>query len=387
MKAKNIKVLLVLIVLYSLYDIFNSAGTGNSNEDRRGVYIFLLAIVFYMILSVLIRIRNTSERISINKILFFEFFLTLYIAFDYIIVKQDYSWNTFIAVGLPMWWLVTTSYFSSLIIGGQINYKSIISFSEIMFMVYSFAVIYGAINIVSTSNVNYARVGYIYYLLSIYPIILLEQKRMVKAFFTVTIIVLTILSFKRGAIVALTFMIFAYYFIEGHTKSNFNKTLNFLATLIFLIVVWYIVDAVSNGFLSSRFTMAELADGSGRSELRRIYIENISTRNFFQLLFGIRNSNEYIIKDGAHNEWIAHLSSLGLIGVLLFGLIFIFLFARCHNLIKTKSEFAPSYSALVVYLLIVSMVSGLLFVHSTFYIMIYIGMIEGIKSKQAQYVN
>jgi hypothetical protein len=167
-------------------------------------------------------------------------------------------------------------------------------------------------------------------------------------------------------------MLLAYFFTEfkiGVSKKSFSRIILFM---IAIIAVWFLIDHYTGGALSERFTREEMADGSGRTETWKIIIQNLSKRNFVQLLFGFTSFSEVPTPTGAHNEWLGHLAAFGILGVILFALVIFNIVKIGFSFVKKKSILAPSYMAMCVFVLGVCMVSGFYFVHSTFYIMIFI---------------
>ena len=65
-------------------------------------------------------------------------------------------------------------------------------------------------------------------------------------------------------------------------------------------------------------------------------------------------------------------------GVIIFGLFILSILINAINLVKNKSKIAGAYMALVVYILGVCMVSGFYHVHSTFYVMLFLGTTQGL---------
>ena len=185
-------------------------------------------------------------------------------------------------------------------------------------------------------------------------------------------IVFTLFSFKRGAIIVLPFVLFVFFVLENKISDAKHNLLLVIALVFAFAVTAIVFDRYSNGYLSRRFTQADLMDGSGRSRMISLTMGEIKNRSFIQNLFGIKNENEIIY--GSHNEWILQLYSLGIIGDLLYAASFIYLIRRAIILIKRKSCLAPAFAAMVTYSILIGMGSGWLFTHSTFYIMIFISV-------------
>ncbi len=378
-----LKVLYLLVFFYSIYDLLNSASTGNSNENRRSVYVLLFAIVIVLLLYCIL-----TRFVSFFRVFTALFLLSLYCLVDTMFIKGDYSWGSVVYAGLSFWWIFTIWFFYYIVSRKIINFKSIQNFIRVMFVVFSLGVAYGAVNItLNSASINYARVGFIYHILAMLPLVFLERNKKVKNVFLIISICLTIFSFKRGAIILLPVMLLAYLFLE---KDKTNRKKNLIRTafiLFFLIIAWLVVDKYSGGYLSSRFTKSELMDGSGRTKIWEITINNVKLRSPLQFILGISNKDESFISAGVHNEYLSFLNSNGLIGFILYLYVLLCLVLHSIVLIKRKSVLAASYTALTIYIIGISFVSGFFHVHSTFYIMVYLGCVHAFDKYDDKTVN
>lgn len=369
----KLKTIYILIILYSIYDVLNSTSAGNSDADRTQVYFFLFAIVGCLALFCL-RSRFLPKFSVMASLIVFA----IYYIFDMCIIKGNIGWTVIVYFGLSTWWILTVWFFYDCISKDLRCFISIQNFMRVMFIIYSFAVAYGAINISINYSVDYARVGYIYHILAILPMIMLERDKKIKVIFVIISIGLTIFSFKRGAIVILPVMLLGYYLFNTKTENRKANVLYVIGLSIVLFIAWKGIDIYSGGYLSSRFSRVELSDGSGRSAIWNAALQNISKRNFFQSIFGIPNSRETALWTGIHNEWISYLNTNGVIGLILFAGIVLSIIAQAIRLVKKRSCLASAYMSLVVYMLGVCWVSGFYHVHSTFYVMLFLGTTQGL---------
>lgn len=382
MKRKtNFKLIWVFVLafLYAAYDAFNSASTGNDNTDRGTVYLFLIALVVSLALFVF-----NKTKIYGNGVAFAIFIFAIYYIIDVYIIKGYNTWGAFTNLGLTVWWILTLLFIAETTRNSAESYIVIRNFARMMFVFYAIIIIYGSINIANNTSVEFARVGYIYHLLAIFPILLLEQDKKTKNIFILAAIFLTIFSLKRGAIIILPIMMLSYYMTEKKTGNSRSNISRLFLVFIALIIIWFILDKYTGGELSKRFTSEELASGSGRAEIWDKIIKNLSKRNLLQLLFGIRNSSETTLTAGAHNEWLGTLNSYGIIGLIIFISMILALIKVGKKLVRKKSILAPAYIAMIVFVLGVCTVSGFLFVHSTFYIMIFISIAENLSFYEEQ---
>ncbi len=380
MKKISDYVIFLLIIIYAIYDVLGSASAGNSNTQRNQVYILLLIIIFLMFIVMLyrrfIRLDIVTKALAAYII---------YFGIDVFIIKNDVSWGTLSYFALIIWWILTVNYFREGQSRDKTSYVACKKFTRIMFLFYFVTVFYSSRNItMNFGTVQYARVGYIYHVLGLLPFVLLEQEKKIKIFFIVLTVLVTIFSFKRGAIIILPLTLMAYFFIENKTKHANNNILRVILAMLAFVIVWLLIDNYSNGYLSSRFALTDLADGSGRADLFRAYLHNISQRGLLQIAVGIISNNEIPIGLGAHNEWINQLYSYGVIGVLFYAMIIVSMIVLSVRLVKKKSVLAASFCAMTAYSIGIGMVSGWLFMHSTLYIMMYIGLILSLNNNNEE---
>lgn len=369
----QLKAIYILMFFYAIYDVLNSTSAGNSTDNRSSVYVFLFATIACLLFFCVSRYVLPRFGTLIYTIL-----IAVYYVFDVFFIKGNISWSAIVYFGLSIWWVLTIWFFFSVVRKDVKIVNSIQNFVRIMFILYSLAMAYGAVNIVANYSVEYARIGYIYHILAMLPIVMLDRNEKVKNILLTVAVALTIFSFKRGAILILPFMLILYYFFNNNSKNKEKSIIKHLGMLVVFAVVWYVIDSYSGGYLSSRFTHAELADGSGRSDIWKTALENISMRNILQLLFGVPSSMEMSLWTGIHNEWISFLYSNGIIGLILLIMFVLTIVKQTVVLIKHRSRLAGAYAALTVYVLGVCMVSGFYHVHSTFYVMLFLGYSQGL---------
>ncbi len=368
----------ILIVLYAIADFMSSASAGNANTQRGTVYAALISIILIMMLKIL-----PSHSIKINSFSKYLSIFVLYYFFNKFVLSWNVEWFHAVYLGLCIWWILTIRFFRDMQDKEPSTYRLYSKFCLFMFFFYVFVVLYGAVNIVARfSSIQFARVGYAYHLLSILPMILLNQDRKSKLLFISIGMVAVVISLKRGAIIAFPIVLFVYFYVEnltGHAHNNIRKIL--LAMLVFFVVC-VIFDNYSEGFLSSRFEMEEISEGSGRAEGTMDTLRNISKRDLLQLTFGIKARSEESLGGGAHNEYLNRLESVGIVGFLLYLTLMFSLIRTSVVLIHKKSILAASFSAMTIYSIGIGLVSGWLFMHSTFYIMMYIGFVTSLATKE-----
>lgn len=371
----NIYFIFFSIFLYALYDVLNSASAGNDNTNRSIVYVFLFIIIGDMIFYFLHLRKKTFIKTEVAMIIY-----NIYILLNPMILKGGVSREQFICFMLGVWWLFTIIFWRNNLKKNSQTYELINKFIDIMFIFYTIVILYSSVNIVANFSTEYARVGYIYHLLSIFPFVLLKKNSRKKQLFIGITYVMTFLSFKRGAIIVLPISHLLYILIER--EISIKKVLKVVISIFFLLSVFLIFDNYTDGYLSSRFSLEELSDGSGRADVKQDTINNLKKRNLIQLMFGIKNSSEQALETGIHNEILTQLYSYGVFGLILYIAIFFNILFIGIRLSKKIPEIKAAFFSMFVYTVLIGLVSGLYFVHSTYYIMMFIGVIYGFKYKK-----
>jgi len=193
------------------------------------------------------------------------------------------------------------------------------------------------------NNVSYAFVA-------LMPVIFLIRKKIYSAGIAMLLMAFIIQSSKRGAMIAggLVLLVYFCYIIRNtEGKNNPFRLLGALLLISFLLYFGY------NYYLSNEFAVERMSDmegGSGR-DLIFIAILNYWYRygDLWEYLFGFGFSASLKMAYGfrAHNDWLELLSSVGLVGVF----TYLVLYLSSINVFKLyKWAFAEKYLLLSVLL-------------------------------------
>ena len=287
-------------------------------------------------------------------------------------------WYSVIHISLAFWWITSYHFFYNYLSRNQHAINVILAMFLVMFLFNVWVNFFVRENITNTLGKEYVVTGYAYLIILFIPYIILFKQKWLKFLLFTMATLMTISSFKRGAILLLPLMFLWYYYsiarLNGKWASFFTKLIIF-SFLLIIALIW--INNISGGFLSHRFSTQELEYGSGRSTIWARALNNISNRSTPDLILGTGSGSSIkYLKTGAHNEWIEFLFSFGIIGVLLYANICFALIRKAWKLLKEKSSIAPAYGMMVTFILFVSLYSGMYFAHSSFYIFSFFGLIE-----------
>lgn len=162
-----------------------------------------------------------------------------------------------------------------------------------------------------------------YIVVALFPLVALwNNKQIVKFAMAILIVILAVLSAKRGAM--LIAILCVLYTFRSALKSGSKSGKWKIVSLIFLvsIVLFSFVKEQfsSNDYLMMRLENTLAGDTNGRDELSSIFWSHYANEyNIIQQIFGGGAENTINISDNyAHNDWIEILINNGIIGFLIY---------------------------------------------------------------------
>ena len=365
-----------LIFQYSINDMATSTNAYQAQGNRLMVYVYLVAIL--VVLGVYFFSICTIRMIVPIKMVIL---MTIWVTLDNFFLGNFFNgsmWTCFTHIGLSVWWILAIV-FGYYYPGNNSNkYKQVVFFAFVMFVYY----VYQFVSVAVISNETHDEttvLNLIYRVIVFVPFIFLMtiEKRKLRSVLLIAIFIMTIASMKRGAIVVLPIMLLSAYIFERKDERISNniflkKAIRFLLIMVGIIILLIIFNKLTNGFLAERFSLESLMYGSSRSEKYATAINEITQRNFLDLITGVGSG----ARGGIHNEILEFLYTFGVVGLILYFGLIISMVRRLLRLKKANSRFASIYATLVVYIFVVGLYSGVYFTHQTFYIMLTIGMVE-----------
>ena len=277
----------------------------------------------------------------------------------------------------------TTSYFAAYILARS-NRKAIDSIVKVFVIIYiiSFFFFWQG-KIVQSVEFKYgfeSTSNAIYCLVTIIPILMLLKKKWLVLIIMLLTFVSTIFSGKRGATLILLFT------LVPQLKSIFSKKKKSTGRTVLMIVLvvaltyllFYVSQNVLSGTLMNRF--ADDETGSGRTFIWLRTLNAFDSSAFFEQLFGhgYYAVNSLGEASAAHNDFIEVLYDYGLLGLLIYTLIHVYLVVKTFKLRKSKKLLFLPYMVMYMVFFIMSMVS-ILIVQQRYliYMAVFWGMLEG----------
>ncbi len=365
-----------LLLIYAYQDFKSSANIGLRDADRSMVHLMLFIVI--VVLGIYFIYTLFTKGIVLDSIKCSLWLITGWMLFVSIIQGAD-AWLTTVQLGLSVLWIFIYHFGKNYFVVNQKAWLVIMKWMVVLFLFYVFSSVYAIYNISST----YGKIPVInlsYYVIVFFPWISLMSNKTIKNMFYLFILIIVLVSFKRGAIIVFPLMLITYSLtkakIEKRKITGIGKTILIVVSFLCGLLI---VDSFTGGFLFNRFIPEALSTGSGRSTLYSYALDNIMNRSFIDLMigYGCGSSVQYL-GTSAHNEWLEFTFNFGIIGLILYAVLLFNLLFRGRRLIKERSSYSPAYMAIMTYMFIVGLYGSFYFTHSTLYVMAFFGVVEGL---------
>lgn len=339
----------LLYLLFAIFDMQSSTQTGNRGADRSRAHLALLAFTGYMGAYALIHIKK------INRTLIPLILLAVWIFFTGLINHAE-TWDMLVQMNMSVLWILCYLFFYDYTKRGEREKQNVYFLSVIVLLFYCVATIYYSFYAFQSYG-HYTAMNIVYYALAILPWVLIEEKG--TKLFYVIVFISTFISLKRGAIIALPIMYMVKTLLDKpNRKEMIKKTVSLIGLFIGLCIAFYIVNILTDGFIAERFSIEELATGSGRSDLYLIAIGAIKDRNFIELMLGSGiGSSVDLLGTGVHNEWLEMLFSYGLIGLAIYMSYIVGILTTTRRIYRINTRLGSVAAMSVALYLILSFVS------------------------------
>lgn len=207
-----------------------------------------------------------------------------------------------------------------------------------------------------------------YHILFFLPFLLCHKNKALRILFAVMVFVITMVSLKRGGLLAsLTAIIVYLYVSEFSLKGRRLSIGGIIAVSIAIIGVAYLYliidEKVLGGMVSNRMDSIGETGGSGRTEVYFDYFKFIGNDNLLNYILGhgwwgsIRDSSVGVT---CHNDFLECFIDFGVFGFILYIYFIGSLIKLCFKLIRLRHEYAPAMAASLAIFFVNSLVSHIL---------------------------
>jgi len=201
-----------------------------------------------------------------------------------------------------------------------------------------------------------------YFILYFLPFILCLKDNLFKKILLFLVLCIVILSAKRGAFISLTLALIIYYLIISKFRTNSQVSYLLLLGVFSIVLVFLVICFTNNTDLYVVERILSIGDdgGSGRTDIWKQVLEQISRSSFTELLFGHGYDSVIKIKEigfSAHNDFLEVVYDFGIIAFILYICLHLNLIIYISRLFKYRSEYTASFAVSYVLFLTSSLVA------------------------------
>lgn len=264
-------------------------------------------------------------------------------------------YNIWFVICPPAAWL----YFSVVLKANPSLKTTIINWSFWFFLLFAIISLYFIPRSVKLNGL-FTALNTSYYVLFAYPLVLLNDSKLKKLIATVLMVIVVLLSLKRGGYASIS-VAFILYLLFGTETSLLKKTI--LAAFCVGLLIYLVpkIDDMTNGTLAARLEFSQTGgDDEGRMSMYPIVWRAVWNSDAFEQVFGhgvnTVVTNKVLSGDAAHNDYLEFLYDFGIIGLFLLIYYQMQLFIITRRAQKNKRFFLPTIFAFSI-IIVISMVS------------------------------
>lgn len=374
----------ILLIAFSYYSMLHAAGELYGLGASQNVFnVIIRFLIMLCCIACLLINRFKIKNTALNKLVLLW---VLWMLLSGLVVPDKYLANMSSVLFWPS--IYYLFYYFSL----SIKNKRIV-FYLILFLFIEVSVFYFIVTQEKNMNLlnRIASVNHVYYILLLVPWLFLVKNKKVVNIILFLVIILTINSAKRGAMLAV--LVSAVFYVYFNYFKGITKNKNFLSTYILgfvVIVAGYAVfdyyNSKSEGYIVSRFENIEEDQGSGRLEIyaevwqmiRDSPVENFVMGNGHNEVF-----NNTSMQLSSHNDYLEVFYDYGIIGLLLLASLLLILLNRTIKLSRINSNYKVAYiSAFIIFLFMTSISHIVLYPTYIIYLAAFLGYSEVDVSRQ-----
>lgn len=384
-KVTPLVFLSLVFLAFSIADLQSSAQTGNRGADRSLAHVLLLALTGFLIAYVFLAAKRISSIRLVQPL------SGLIVLACWILITGLFNgagiWDLLVRMNMSLLWVFAYLFFWSLATSMEGPDEVLRRFAKFFFVFFIAATgyyfVYASILLDRIPVLNV-----IYEVLALLPWLILLDANVKSGILYIVSGFFTLLSMKRGAIIALPVMYVADVLARskvGSRKRDIVKPIGILLLAIALFAALFVgFDTWTDGFLTERFSLEEMASGAGRSDQYVLAINAILERDWLHALVGGGiGSSVSLIGTGIHNEWLEILFSYGVVGFVIYAAMVIGIVRRTVSFSRLGPRYASSCWMMTSLLLVVSMVSTAYGGYVGFFIFGFWGCVEGLAGKGA----
>lgn len=346
--------LLMILNFFYLY-IYMIDAYGILSND---LYLRMLLISVFIVIGLINCIKDMMNKVYTKDNLFFTIYLIYFLSTQYMLWNINVS-QLIMIIYSPIMFIA----FSKFHIERYFYEKLTFSYILLITCTYFYTRFFLGIN-------NGLVINSCYYLLLTVPIVYLFRNVYRKNISFLLISIVILFSMKRTALLALIIVIFIELILNLFKKKRISlrRVVFFIPFSLFtiglLIKINKIISNIYNNNIFMRFYSGDTV-GESRGVILKLLLEKMCTNtNIYFILLG-QGINSTIYYTGgltAHNDFVEVLFDFGVLGLLLYIMIYIIFIKKIRRVTNAKEKRSLLYTMVI--LLIVSLSSHLIFIPS-----------------------
>lgn len=357
-KDTSFKIWIYLVIVYlfiRFLDILGISMLGSIQQNYVLYFVYALGLINALLF---------KKHIS-NKVIIFSFLFTIFSLISTIFFKKM-DLNVFIYQ--TFWFLVF--YLCS----NNLETIKTPNFLKLLKIILPLTVIIYLAWILNFDGIRTSNINGIYYIVMLSPIIFIYEKKSIKYFTLIGIVLCLLLSVKRTAMIAVSLALFIPTILNHFKKSKNNKIKDILVLFfgisIFIIFSDYIINFIEHLSIWERFSLLAEDRGSGRIDIYINVLNAFKNSNVINILFGNGYNSVFlngVAKTSAHNDFLEIIYDYGIISMIFYSLMLLYEIAQVRVLYKNNSNYSKIGISLIVVFIIVSFGSHLI-LYPTYFI-------------------
>lgn len=386
---------IIIIFLFYLSIIVGFYYNGLSQSDGHEIFVaplIVLLLPFGVAMLQIVRILTLFGRVKLTSLSQTWIYIFIYYLFaslwGLVTGCGSFDYNTVWFIICPP---ISWCYFD-LVINRDVTIRNtLIHWSFGVFIAFALIFLYFIPRSINTMGF-FASLNTGYYVLMAYPLVMMDRSRIKKIIASVLMVVIILLSMKRGGILCVA-LSFAIYVLLATQTNIIKKTVVVAISIGILYYIIPIVNEYSNGTLQARyeFTQNE-GDEEGRASMYPTVWNAVWISDLPEIVFGHGHNavvNKNIVQGlSAHNDYLEFLYDYGLVGLFLLLLYQKDLFYITRKAYKQKTNFYPAIFAFTT-IIVLSCVSVVYALHYFLVAIPFWCVINGIQKekKNTNYEN
>lgn len=190
-----------------------------------------------------------------------------------------------------------------------------------------------------------------YYILSLFPVLVLYRNKPLLQYLGLAIIIAYLLmSMKRGAIGIGVLCTALFIWDNLKYSSNSKRFVFMLLSIAVIIVAFNFINQMmeSSDFFAQRIQATKDNDSSGRDILFSFFWNHFINADSIHFLFGYgANGSTKIFYNGAHNDWLEIATNQGLLGVIIYFIYWRGFYKTWRKLVLPEAKMAIGFIVLI----------------------------------------